>query len=64
MENIAYLLKLTQPELKGVLYNYLKQKNMSPISDDGFLYAEGDIPVLVVAHMDTVFDEPPKKFTI
>ena len=33
---------------------------MSPISDDGFLYAEGDIPVLVVAHMDTVFDEPPK----
>lgn len=60
MENIAYLLKLTQPELKGVLYNYLKQKNMSPISDDGFLYAEGDIPVLVVAHMDTVFDEPPK----
>ena len=60
MENLAYLLKLTQAELKVVLYNYLKQKNMSPISDDGFLYAEGDIPVLVVAHMDTVFDEPPK----
>lgn len=60
MGNLAYLLKLTRHELKGFLYDYLKQKNISPISDDGFLYAEGDIPVLVVAHMDNVFDDPPK----
>lgn len=60
MEKLNYLLQLTQPELKIFLYNYLKQKNMSPIYDDGFVYAEGDIPILVVAHMDTVFDEPPK----
>lgn len=59
MELLAYLLKLTQSELKEVLYNYLIQKNMNTFYEDGFLYAEGNIPVLVVAHMDTVF-EPPK----
>ena len=34
---------------------------MKPINGNGFLYAKGNIPVLVVAHMDTVFDEPPKR---
>ena len=60
MDKLAYLLKLTQTELKIFLYNYLKTKNMSPISNDGFLYAEGTIPILLVAHMDTVFEEIPK----
>lgn len=61
MSELAYFLKLTQEELKINLYKYLKQKNMNPMFEDGFLYAEGDIPVLLVAHMDTVFDEPPKR---
>ena len=60
MEKLAYLLNLTQAELKEFLYNYLTEFNMSPISDDGFLYAEGNIPILLVAHMDTVFEEIPK----
>lgn len=60
MAELAYILGLTQAELKVVLYNYLREKNMSPMFEDGFVYAEGDIPVLLVAHMDTVFDEPPK----
>ena len=61
MGELAYFLKLTQEELKINLYEYLRQKNMNPMFEDGFLYAEGDIPVLLVAHMDTVFDEPPKR---
>lgn len=61
MNKLAYLLKLTQEELKLKLYDYLKKKEMIPVFEDGFLYAEGDIPVLVVAHMDTVFEAPPKR---
>ena len=34
---------------------------MHPTCEDGFIYAKGDIPVLLVAHMDTVFPEPPKE---
>ena len=62
MKSLAYFLRLTQKKLKFVLYKYLEYIKMKPISGDGFLYAEGNIPVLLVAHMDTVFDEPPKRF--
>lgn len=61
MNELAYLLKLTQKELKITLNTYLLKKKMKTIFKDGFLYAEGNMPVLVVAHMDTVFEEPPKK---
>ncbi len=61
MNKLTHFLKLTQEELKVEVYNYLRQIKMNPIFDDGFVYAEGDIPILLVAHMDTVFDEPPKR---
>lgn len=61
MKQLEYLLKLTEEELKIRLYYYLKNKQMNPIFADGFIYAKGDIPVLVVAHMDTVFEEKPKR---
>lgn len=61
MEKLAHLLKLTQEELKFEVYNYLQQKKMEPIYEDGFVYAEGDIPILLVAHMDTVFEAPPER---
>lgn len=61
MDKLEHLLKLTQEELKVETYNYLRQKKMKPTYDDGFVYAKGDIPILLVAHMDTVFDEPPKR---
>lgn len=61
MEKLEQLLKLTQEELKVKAYNYLRQKNMKPICEDGFVYAEGEIPILLVAHMDTVFNKPPKR---
>lgn len=60
MNELIDLLKLTQEELKLKLYDYLLKKEMNPVFEDGFLYAEGNIPILVVAHMDTVFEEPPK----
>lgn len=61
MEKLLHLLKLTQNELKREIYHFLKEKKMNPICKDGFVYAEGDIPILLVAHMDTVFKKPPTK---
>ena len=58
MEELVHLLKLTQKELKIELYNDLKFLKMNPLYGDGFLYAKGKLPVLLVAHMDTVFDVP------
>ena len=60
MEFLCTLLRLSPDRLKEVLFWYLKRKGMSPVNEDGYIYAEGDIPILLVAHMDTVFDEPPK----
>lgn len=61
MNELLCLLQLNQRELKSILYDYLLEKKMKPIFEDGFLYAEGNIPVLVVAHMDTVFEKTPKR---
>jgi len=58
--NLENILKMSEKELKSSLYYYLKEKGMSPVAEDGFIYAKGEIPILLVAHMDTVFEEPPK----
>lgn len=44
----------TQKELKEYLQRFLVSQGYEPVSADGFLYAAGEIPVLLVAHMDTV----------
>ena len=64
MEELIHLLKLDKDSLKEELYKRLGQIGMSPVNEDGYLYAEGDLPVLLVAHVDTVFKEPPKRLDI
>lgn len=59
MNELVYYLKMTQKELKIKLYALLKERQMNPIFEDGFVYAKGNIPVLLVAHMDTVCEQPP-----
>ena len=54
MKDLEYLLKLDENELKNELYEYLINMKMNPQKEDGFIYVKGDIPVLLVAHMDTV----------
>ena len=52
------ILRLPQMELKKTLKAELKNRGY-PITDKpGYLYAEGTIPVLLVAHMDTVHRQP------
>lgn len=49
--------KMSQERLKKYLTNYLKTKYNNVTNIDGFLYAKGTFPVLLVAHMDTVHKE-------
>ena len=52
--------RMSQKSLK----NHLKQKLCATYGDvvveDGFLYAQGNFPVLLVSHLDTVHKELPK----
>lgn len=54
------LVKLTPPTLKKTLEEYLKQLDYKIISKDKYIYAIGDIPIALVAHMDTVFKNLPE----
>lgn len=55
------IVTLTQEDLHLLLYRYLKKKYKEIINTESYLIGIGDIPVALVAHMDTVFDEPPKQ---
>ena len=49
-------------ELYNVLFKYLKKygyKNI--IAKPKYIMAEGDLPICLIAHMDTVFSQPQKK---
>ena len=48
---------MTQKDVKTYMEKYLISKKYEVINEDGFLYAKGDVPVLLVAHMDTVHKE-------
>ena len=52
---------VSQETLKHVLYKFLKQNYKEATYHEDFLLAEGNIPIALVAHMDTVFKAPPKE---
>lgn len=60
MKSFKDICKMTQPEVKDYMKEYLTSKKYDVVNEDGFLYAKGDIPVLLVAHMDTVHKETCK----
>ena len=53
-EDFKKILKMEQKDLKLFLYNTMKEKGYNPQFRDGFIYAKGELPVMLVAHMDTV----------
>lgn len=55
------LLTYTQKDLKSYLGNYLCATGYKVEKGDGYLFAKGTIPVMLVAHMDTARNEIPKK---
>ena len=54
--------KATQMTLKGILSGKLESAYKDVKSGDGYLFAKGDVPILLVAHMDTVHEDSPKRF--
>lgn len=59
MKSFVEICQMTQQEVKLYMYQYLVTRGYKVESQDGFLYAEGDVPVLLVAHMDTVHRQLP-----
>ena len=57
MKRFEDICRMTQKEVKDYMYQYLLSKKYNVINEDGFLYAKGTVPVLLVAHMDTVHKE-------
>ena len=56
------LFMMTADDVKEYVTEQLKTTHDEVISDDGYVYAQGTFPVLLVAHMDTVHVETPKDF--
>lgn len=59
LKTFKKILRKNQMELKKLIEMYLKMRKYEPIVGDGFIYATGDIPILLVAHLDTVHREIP-----
>jgi len=59
--NIEKIFMSTQKELKQALYGVLKSAGYRPVKQDGFIFAQGTHPVMLVAHLDTVHHEPVKQ---
>lgn len=60
MKRFEDICKMTQQEVKSYMQSYLSSQKYNVVSEDGFLYAKGTVPVLLVAHMDTVHTEQCK----
>ncbi len=60
MKKFVKICKMTQSEVKAYMHEYLKENEYDVVNEDGFLYAKGTVPVLLVAHMDTVHKDQCK----
>ncbi len=55
------VLKFSQADLKKYCKKVLTSFGYKPKATSGYLYAEGEIPVMLIAHMDTVHKELPRQ---
>ena len=59
-ENFKNILTKDQDGLKKYVYKFLKDHYKKVYDKSKFVYAKGDIPVMVVSHLDTVHKQTPK----
>ena len=52
--------RMSQKDLKQFVAKQLKATHDKVIEGDGYVFAQGEFPVLLVAHLDTVHKELPK----
>ena len=57
---MKYLCSLNQTDLKTVLHNFLNNSYNKVVHTEDYLFAEGTVPICLIAHLDTVFKEPPR----
>ena len=55
------IVRKDQKQLKSWLHQQLENNGYKPVNENGFLYAPGTVPVMVIAHMDTVHKETVKQ---
>jgi hypothetical protein len=60
MNKFEKICRMSQEELKKYVADRLKATHNDITVGDGYVYAQGTFPVLLVAHMDTVHKELPK----
>ena len=60
VKSIEQFFQLNQTSLLRAMKQYLRNKYDTVFSTNEYLVAVGDIPVALVAHLDTVFPTPPK----
>lgn len=53
------LCSLDQQKLKAIVHKFLTKKYDNVICTEEYLFAEGEVPICLVAHLDTVFKQPP-----
>lgn len=56
------LCSMSQLNVKSHCGNGLKNMGYKPVYRRGFLFAKGELPILLVAHLDTVHFQEPKEF--
>lgn len=61
LKTFEQLAMLKQGSLKKVLASFLSKHYPKVINTKDYIFAEGDIPIALVAHMDTVFKQPPEE---
>lgn len=59
VKSIEQFFQLTQEKLLKVMGRYLETKYKTVYKTQEYIVAVGDIPVAIVAHLDTVFPTPP-----
>ena len=60
-----YIFSLTQKQMKAVAADELKKHFAAQniVETKEYIYAIGDIPIALVAHLDTVWEDAPPRFT-
>lgn len=53
------ILRMKQNELKDFCKKMLEYNDFETIDGDGYLYGKGEVPIMLVAHLDTVHTEIP-----
>ncbi len=60
MKKFFNICRMPQGKLKSYVATELESTHKEIVVDDGYVFAQGDFPVLLVAHMDTVHKKLPK----